>query len=433
MLQQRAIDSPRRQYLPGVQRLNGADDPPISPGHDRSLRPAQTVAGLKPYFPALGITRLGDLTGLDRLGIPVAFASRPNSFSLSVSLGKGVDGESAFASAAMEAAETAIAERLPDEHIHTSINELLAKGETIVDLARLARCHPQRLEVDTAIDWVEGTDLVSGQSVWVPWGLVGLDHRLALSRHHDAFEISTDGLASGNTAAEAVLHGIYELIERDAHALLELMPQNLLRQRFCDAGFLGNERLQDLQKSIRQANLTLRLIDMTTDLQVPAYMALISPSHAVENDASTPTFCAGCGCHMNSQWAVIRALTEASQARLALLAGARDDFQAKHYRVIEGTPRTLPWQDLVPARCQALSPTRSKALPKRPTFAESIETLLTNLVAAGIEQVIVVELKSKIPGISVVRVVTPDLQIPLHGTRTQITCRGLAQLVRFEQ
>ena len=93
--------------------LDGSLDAPISPWHDRRVSPAQTLETLTPLFKDLGITRLGEITGLDNLGVPVACAIRPNSFSLSVSLGKGPDREFAYASAAMEAAEIAVAERFP--------------------------------------------------------------------------------------------------------------------------------------------------------------------------------------------------------------------------------------------------------------------------------------------------------------------------------
>ena len=77
---------------------------------------------------SLGITRVGEITGLDSLGIPVALATRPNSFSLSVNLGKGRDAASARASAAMEAAEIAIAERLPEDGITGSPSEIALVG-----------------------------------------------------------------------------------------------------------------------------------------------------------------------------------------------------------------------------------------------------------------------------------------------------------------
>ena len=108
--------------------LDGSLDAPISTLHDRRVSPAQTLEILRPLLRRLGITRLGDITGLDNLGVPIACAIRPNSFSLSVNLGKGPDRDSAHASAAMEAAEIAIAERLPAARLHASLYELDRKS-----------------------------------------------------------------------------------------------------------------------------------------------------------------------------------------------------------------------------------------------------------------------------------------------------------------
>jgi len=388
------------------------------------------VARLKPHFPSLGITRLGELTGLDPLAIPVAFATRPNSFSLSVNLGKGADRESALASAAMEAAEAAIAEMLPAQRRQASAQDLRRQGAPILDLTRIARCQPDRLAPDAPLDWVEGFDLVSGQAIWVPWGLVGLDYRSAAAGHHDAFEVSTDGLASGNVTAEAVLHGIYELIERDAHALLEMLPQQPLSERLCDLGPLGSGRLLSLIKAVERVGLSLRLLDMTTDIPVPAFMAVLAPSHVLD-DAASAIFCTGCGCHASPERAILRAVTEAVQARVALVAGARDDFQSTSYRSIAGLPEFSAWRKASPIR-HPLALQRGSGVSSQATIGEAIENLLDKLLAAGIDLVIVVKLACAIPAISVVRVIIPDLQIPLHGTRTQISTRGLAQLVKFQ-
>src|SRR5690242_4584285 len=67
---------------------------------------------LLPRLRDLGITRLGDITGLDRIGIPVMQAVRPLSLSNSVAQGKGATAEAAALSAILEAAECCFAERV---------------------------------------------------------------------------------------------------------------------------------------------------------------------------------------------------------------------------------------------------------------------------------------------------------------------------------
>ncbi|MFD2442135.1 hypothetical protein ACFSS8_22245 [Paracoccus kondratievae] len=58
-------------------------------GTHRTVPPAQTLARLTALMPAIGITRLANLTGLDRIGLPVTMACRPNARSLVVAQGKG--------------------------------------------------------------------------------------------------------------------------------------------------------------------------------------------------------------------------------------------------------------------------------------------------------------------------------------------------------
>ena len=81
-------------------------------GSHRVRLPRATLADLLPHLPFYGITRLADLTGLDRVGVPVWSAVRPRTRSLSVSQGKGIDATQAEVSAVVEAIELWCAERI---------------------------------------------------------------------------------------------------------------------------------------------------------------------------------------------------------------------------------------------------------------------------------------------------------------------------------
>ena len=59
-------------------------------GTHRAVSPDETLQRIKPLLARMGITRIANLTGLDRVGIPVVSVMRPNSRSLSVSQGKGM-------------------------------------------------------------------------------------------------------------------------------------------------------------------------------------------------------------------------------------------------------------------------------------------------------------------------------------------------------
>lgn len=407
-------------------KVLGASDIPISPDHDRCIAPGETLARLRPHFPSLGITRLGDLTGLDKLGIPVAFATRPNSFSLSVSLGKGPDRDSALASAAMEATEMAIAERPPIDPLKASVGELMALDRPTIDIGLVTRCQPGRMKADEPIIWVTGQNLLDGRPVLVPWALVGLDHRLAPICYHDAFEVSSDGLASGNTPAEAVFHGICELIERDAYSSLQFLSDKRLRDRCRSLPTAGDMQLDVLMAAVERAGLRVQLLDMTTDISVPAYMAILLPVSGGEPGREDAAYCGGCGCHPSRRRAIMRSISEAAQSRLALIAGARDDLSQSSYG-FGGEPRK---RQLSKTLCLQDAPSELIAFDDSPeTIGTQISVLLNRLSAAGISQVVVVQLDAEPFGVSVVRVIIPDLQIPLHGHRTQVSRRGLRSLL----
>src|SRR5258707_5540781 len=107
--------------------LDAAQPKTYRRGTHRALTPADTLARFRPHAAAMGITRLGNVTGLDRIGIPVTVAVRPNSRSFSVSQGKGLGVSQAMASAIMEAIELFHGEELAQRTVTASFRELQAK------------------------------------------------------------------------------------------------------------------------------------------------------------------------------------------------------------------------------------------------------------------------------------------------------------------
>src|SRR5438874_9718650 len=134
-------------------------------GTHRTADPGETLARVRPHAARMGITRLGNITGLDRIGIPVAIAVRPNSRSVSVSQGKGLELPQALASALMEACEGFHAEAIGPCRL-AAYRDLAANGP-VVDPATL--CPAGRsFEAGAAIAWIEGYDLLRREPCWVP-------------------------------------------------------------------------------------------------------------------------------------------------------------------------------------------------------------------------------------------------------------------------
>ena len=398
------------------------------PANDRICGARRTLSRIRPHFSELGITRLGELTGLDNLGLPIAFATRPNSLSLSVSLGKGADIDSALVSAAMEAAETAIAETPPEDLVRLTAAQARDRGRKVVDIHRIARCHPHRLNEEDQMSWIEAMDLVSGDRFLIPWSLVGLDHRINPPHFNNAFYVTSDGLASGNSRGEAVFHGICELIERDALASWQFAgDEEIRRSRLTVAGD-EDPRLPVILEAIAASNTSLQVYEMRTDTGIPCIMAVLGATHRQSAAASSAT-CGGCGCHPSYGHALVKAITEAAQARLALVAGARDDFCAKHYEPGDtaGLPAAGPARKRPSLNKLARALTGQSGSGKHDIDA-SVADVTRRLARVGIDQLFAIELPAEKFGISAVRVIATELQVPLQGERVQVTPRGLRNL-----
>ncbi len=396
--------------------------------HDRRISPAATFEAVQPFFRELGITRVGFLTGLDTVGIPVAFATRPNSYTLSVFQGKGVDPDAARTSAAMEALETRVAEIAPVAMTSASVADIASSGVPMIDLHSTARCVPSEIG-QGQISWVSGLDVISGQQIMVPWHLAGMDHR---GERPAGFEQSSDGLASGNSQSEALLHGLCELIERDAWTLVQLKSERELADCLVDPSTVEDAVLDVMLGRIRNAGLQLVLLDMTTDLKVPAYLAVLIPNSTSKRaDARWSQICGGCGCHPDPVRAMLRAITEAAQSRLTAIAGSRDDFSPRIYQHMRG--------DNALGRLMALSnecmrPYRDVEIgTDRPVSINgTIEHLVGRLKLAGIKQVIAVPMQDAGLPVSVVRVIVPGLEVELFGQYMQLGIRA-ANTIRRSQ
>ena len=187
-------------------------------GTHRTVAPEETLKRITPLLPAMGITRVANVTGLDRVGIPVVMVTRPNSRSVSVSQGKGTTLTAAKVSGIMEAIEGYHAERVTLPLKFASFEELRYTHQ-MVNVYALPRTGRSTFTPDAPLLWTEGKSLVSGHSVWVPFEMVHLNYTAPMPSGTGCFLASSNGLSSGNTLDEAISHGISELVERDAATL----------------------------------------------------------------------------------------------------------------------------------------------------------------------------------------------------------------------
>ena len=372
-------------------------------GTHRTCTPEETLARLQPLLPAMGITRIANVTGLDRTGIPVVMVSRPNARSVTVSQGKGLTLAAAKASGVMEALEVWHAEHIVQPLKLASLDEM--RGEhRIADATRLPRVRDSRFTATLPLLWIEGLDLLGGGAAWAPFELVSANYTLPLPPGSGCFQANTNGLASGNHFLEAVSHGLCEVLERDATTLWKHHPPGSRGRCVLDQQSITDADCRGVLDRFLAANLRVRIWDTTTDVGIASFVCLVTGS---EGDDADPEF--GAGCHPVREIALLRALTEAGQARNTYITGARDDFHARLYSPAFRAQRRAHCLLLL----EAEEPLRDFAhVPSfaSPSFDGDLRRIFARLRAVGIEQVIAVDLTREAVGVPVVRVIVPGLE-----------------------
>ena len=372
-------------------------------GTHRTCAPEETLARLRPLLTPLGITRIANVTGLDRTGIPVVMVCRPNARSVAVSQGKGLTLAAAKVSGVMEALEVWHAEHIVRPLKLATFDELRAEHR-VADAARLPRSRNSRFTTGMRLLWIEGDDLLGSGQVWVPYELVSADFTLPFPPGSGCFQANTNGLASGNHRLEAISHGLCEVIERDARTLWRQRSPGAQAGMAVDPHSVDDAECRSVMEQYRRAGLEVRIWEVTSDVGIATFVCLLVGG---DEDDADPEF--GSGCHPARHIALLRALTEAGQARNTWIAGARDDYFPHLYTRAARASRRASCTRLLESSAQP------RAYAHAPTFESSsidgdLRWMLARLRAAGIDQVIAVDLTRDAVGVPVVRVIVPGLE-----------------------
>jgi ribosomal protein S12 methylthiotransferase accessory factor len=363
----------------------------------RAIPLEETLARIEPKVPAAGITRVADITNLDRIGIPVFSCIRPTAESGAITVynGKGASVEESRISAIMEGIERYSSE-MHDRKVHLApYQEMLAQGN-VLDPRDLIL--PEGAETDRLISWYEGYDIVNDDPVWVP--AYAVFHPVP-PRHRGPFRTSTNGLASGNTMEEAVFHALSEVIERDAWSLVEASR---------DTGpcvvDIDDPTLMDILQKFAGAQVEVKVRDITSDIGIPTIAAVADDT--LLKDPMLLTI--GIGTHTCARIAVMRALTEVAQSRLTQIHGAREDTTLADLRKRMGYDRAKRingyWY-----RDNGTIPYSREPSFDSDDFLKDINFIIGALKKQGLDRVIVVDLTREEIGIPVVRVIVPGLEV----------------------
>jgi ribosomal protein S12 methylthiotransferase accessory factor len=289
-----AAEGPSLDLLARLEYLDGADD--AAPHRVALLRAAarfQRIFSL-PSVVAPGLVALGaevDAVCLGMRDAPTGGVS-----------GTGLNFRQAFESCVGEGAEYISQFATADDPIVSTTPEQALANATPGVRALWDRLRPHRRDPDAPrTDWTPAANLADGKPSYLPADLCF--RRSAELRAIDPPWPLSTGCGAGTDSLDATLHGLLELIERDAVAL---WLRGGLRPRLVQPG-PGATLLDQLRGEVTKRRTWL--LDISTDIGVPVVAA-------VACDDNGFGLCRGSACRPTLAAAADSALMELAQMEL---------------------------------------------------------------------------------------------------------------------
>lgn len=378
----------------------------------RECSPEQTLAKGLPLMQRLGVSRLTEVTRMDRLGLPVFASVRPRSLTIRVTAGKGLRDVEARAGALMEAVEHVVAEPQrsywkPEPMALTDVVRGFAGRFDLIDLAPR---HGIRAAGSPTVTTVACEELIGGGCLHLPAALIFVPFEGDVAAQ--LYGWSATGLASGNSLEEATLHGLFEVLERDAVAMNWAKDESLwvphaeLPQPFLD-----------LAETWRGLGIDLAVRSVPNVLGLPCFEAYLHDAQGSRVDLAN-----GSGLHVDRGIALARAVCEAAQSRLSYIHGARDDIAPFYdaYATLHPDRRSAMTAAVTK---RAFDPVRSTRLADVPqpdavgaSVGEVLQTLISRLTMAGFGTVLRHRFVVELDGLHVVKLVVPRCEDVELGT-----------------
>ena len=379
----------------------------------RCRRPERTLAIAEGLMARCGISRVTDITRMDRLGLPVYASVRPRSRTLRVHAGKGLQPLHARIGALMEAVEYAAAE--PDasrwEMQPLAVADIAAQFEPGTHFVDLVPPLGLRISPARRLPTVECELLQRRATIRLPAELIFVPCEVPGFRR--LFGGGTTGLASGNSVAEATLHALFEIIERDAGSMNKARDASQL----VDNATLP-EPFRSLAEGWRAIGVELAVRHLPNEFDVACFEAFIDePASADVNLAG------GAGAHVDRDIALTRAICEAAQSRLSHIHGGRDDITTffSKYADGDGTARR---QGEAGARRRIFDRRRRVRYSELPdgrcadtSVNDMLAGLLGRLARRGFGTAARHRFDLDLDGLHVVKVVVPKCEDVEHGPR----------------
>jgi ribosomal protein S12 methylthiotransferase accessory factor len=376
-----------------------------------SLKLAKTIAE------DMGVTRVTNVTWLDKIGIPVFAGIRPyaSEGSLNVHAGKGIKPDEAKIGAYMESIEFSLV-----DDVHHSDKIYLMRSKDIIDtyhnlytLTSFGMRLGEKISPEDEIYCVKGRDMINNIDVMIPAELVYHPFQHPQKKYIYG-GTTTNGLCSGNTSLEAIIHGICEILERDVQSFNHIKDRSLKVD-----GSTEPECIKLLRKKIEDAGLILVLRKTLNQFNLPFFSAYVLE----QSNNDYISIADGFGLHPVAEIAAVRAVTEAVQSRLSHIHGGRDDIidRVKHFKKkesgLEEQVMSSLREKVTHGEIYSKFISETENTPEFNKIEHLYEYLKEKLIANNLNGCIHIELSPKDFPFSVQRVIIPNAEYVEPGMK----------------
>ena len=282
-------------------------------------------------------------------------------------------------------------------------DEQLDNAKTINEQGHPYNIVPPRLDPDAEIDWTPVWSLTNERHRFLPTSML---YSMAPEQRGCADLIAdSNGCAAGNTLEEAILQGFYELAERDAFAI---WWYNRLRVPAVDLASFDDEYLASAADYYARYDRDLWMLDVTSDIGIPAFVAL-----SRRPDAETEDIIYGAGAHADPHLAALRAICELNQCLTWLPRPGGGDGRP----MIDDPLAIRWWKTARLVDCSWLAPAADAPPCKASTYPavesedsrDDVETCRALVESKGLEFLVLDQTRPDI-GMPVVRVIVPGMR-----------------------
>jgi bacteriocin biosynthesis cyclodehydratase domain-containing protein len=326
------------------------------------------------------------------------------------SFGKGSNAEQAEASALMEAIERYSGIYQGDEIRVTRRFTDFAPGDAIAPndvllFSDAQRKPPEDDQVDpqtvplafdpsARIEWSPVWSLRDGRFKYLPTSLLYFFYQ-----GPSAFHADSNGCAAGNTIEEAIVQGFLELVERDAYAI---WWYNRSQRAQVDLSQFDDSYVRDLHSQLAATGRKLWVLDVTSDLGVPTYVAIL---YWMQNGQENIEF--GSGAHFDKRIALLRTLTELNQF---MSIGMMEGGTGEKPSLDRVTPlRLADYPFLTPSGGPMTRPDADPLAGLAETTRDQVNTCIDIATRAGLDFLVLDQTRPDI-GVPIVRVIVPGLR-----------------------